>query len=477
MLSNPSEQLVEAFWIRGLLRYKLKPHQIEIYESVWNVLLGDHQTYVVNCSRRYGKSFCLILIAIEFAIRYPNSQIKYAIPVGKEYLDMILPSVNTIVQDLPEHLIRSKHLVHMATNKRLIFANGSVIKFAGTNDDKGTGLRGNTSHLNIVDEAGFMDELEAVYKTILFPQVLTTNGKTIFVSTPPVTQDHYYAQLYRQHEELKQVSQFTIWDNTSLTPEQIQTAIQECGGQDSTEFQREFECKFVVEQNRVIIPQWTDIHCIDVEPDEYYQYYHKYVALDPGVKDLTAGLFAYYDYQNAVLIIEDEITMNGPTMTTDKLAEVIRAKETQLWNTMHVHKRIADNELLLVQDLTSKGVPFGSTTKSTVEQMTNKVKIWVQTGKIVVNPRCSMLLGCLRYGIWRKGQIGHEFDRSKTYGHYDHLAALVYLVRGIDTTTNPIPTTYGMDLANMHVPREILKQTTKDATTLAKALLPRRYNK
>jgi hypothetical protein len=34
------------------------------------------------------------------------------------------------------------------------------------------------------------------------------------------------------------------------------------------------------------------------------------------------------------------------------------------------------------------------------------------------------------------------------YGHYDHLAALVYLVRNLDQNTNPIPNNYGISARN-----------------------------
>jgi hypothetical protein len=54
-----------------------------------------------------------------------------------------------------------------------------------------------------------------------------------------------------------------------------------------------------------------------------------------------------------------------------------------------------------------------------------------------VSTRCKHLLGCLKYGVWDKNR--KEFARSKAYGHYDHLAALIYLVRNLDRFTNPIP--------------------------------------
>ena len=60
----------------------------------------------------------MILIAIEFAIRNPKSQIKYAIPVGLEYIDMVLPSINEILGDYPTSKVKdSKGKIIEQVNK------------------------------------------------------------------------------------------------------------------------------------------------------------------------------------------------------------------------------------------------------------------------------------------------------------------------------------------------------------------------
>jgi hypothetical protein len=158
------------------------------------------------------------------------------------------------------------------------------------------------------------------------------------------------------------------------------------------------------------------------------------------------------------------------------LAAQLKAKEVALWGeSAEVYKRIADNNnLIIINDLSvTYRMPFIPTNKEYLEEMVNKVRVWVAQGKLIVHPRCKMLLGCLRHGIWNKHR--NAFERSRTYGHYDHLAALVYLIRNVDTTTNPIPALYDMDKNNSHVPAGLLKPVGQTATQLGKALLPSRY--
>jgi len=75
--------------------------------------------------------------------------------------------------------------------------------------------------------------------------------------------------------------------------------------------------------------------------------------------------------------------------------------------------------------------------------MVNEVRLLVGSGQILVNPRCKMLIGSLKYGIWDNKR--KEFAENKVYGHFDHLAWLIYMVRNLNKTTNPIPASHGFE--------------------------------
>ena len=94
----------------------------------------------------------------------------------------------------------------------------------------------------------------------------------------------------------------------------------------------------------------------------------------------------------------------------------------------------------------------------------------VADGRIVVHPRCTQLLGCLKYGVFNNKRS--EFARSNVYGHYDHLAALIYLVRNLSTHSNPIPADHGFEnhtswLGNI----KDRTTTTENGRNLGKVLL------
>lgn len=487
MESNiPIEDLIRVSWRKGVLNYKLKPWQHKLYNSVWDCINKGQSTYLVNCSRRYGKTFVLILIAIEYAIRFPKSQIKYAIPVGQEYIDMVLPSIEHIIDDFPT----SKRKMpkggfaeqqygqpnHNAQGKRIKFENGSVIKFAGVNDDDATGLRGNTSNLNIVDEAGFMNNLDKVYRTILSPQTLTTGGSTIFVSTPPDTPDHDFSVFYRQHKENGRLSEFDVY--TWADEKQLARAIEDSGGAETTTFKREYLVQFVTETDMQIVSEWDDKFIIpdDISPSFLYPYEHKYVAMDMGTVDLTAVLFASYDFQNTCLVIEKDLTMAGTMMTTQSIASRIKEEQALLWGDIKPFKYIADNNNpQMTQDMAiTYGLPFVRTDKEDLEAMVNQLKVFIQQGKLKVKANCKHLIGCLKFGVWARNKRGKMFAHSKQYGHYDGLAALIYLVRKLDRVTNPYPADLSISHRTHSMPVKTEVKMTEQVRSLNNIFKPKR---
>lgn len=432
-------------WRRGQLSWLLYKHQLPIYDAVWHAInKKEVLKHVLNCSRRFGKTTVLSLIAIEYAFRFPNSQIRFAAPTGKSLRKIIMPIFKMLLETCPKNIKPA----YKSSEDAIVFHNGSQIHMAGTDNGHEENLRGTKSNLVLVDEAGSMDNLSYIIKSILVPQTLTVQGTIIIASTPSVSPDHDYYYIYKECQEDDAVSEFTIYDNKSITPETLAIYAKEAGGINSTTFLREYLVKFVTEQEQSIIPEWKAEFVVDTEKDqEYYNYFHRYVGLDIGVRDFTAAVFGYYNFRTATLHIEDEYTINGPDMTTDLLAQGIKDKEKEIWGELPVFKRIADNNnLILSYDLTRlHNLPFMPTNKSTLEAMINQVRMMVAEGRLTIHPRCEMLTGCLAYGIWKNRAGKLEFGKSKKYGHYDHLAALVYLIRNLDTFTNPIPAHHGMN--------------------------------
>lgn len=474
------EELIAEAWQRGRLDYKLHAAQ-RVLNDTFKSAGGN--LFIANCSRQWGKSFWAVKTAVEFALKNPKAQIRYGAAFQTDLEEFILPAFDKILEDCPEEL-RPKY---NAQKSVFIFKNQARIKLVGV-DKKPDGLRGNTLDMIIGDEVGFWSDLDYIYTSIIVPSTLhRPNCKIIFISTPPATPAHAFTDYCQKAELAGSYVKLDIHTNPLITPDDIKRMADELGGETSTAFRRECLCEFVTEADLAIVPEWDDKYIEDVPRDEFYPYYHKYDAMDLGVKDLTAILYAHYDFKRACLIVEDEDELSGAQMNTAILVGKIRAKEKELWdnldeqgkpkrdpnNQLVPFRRIADNNWpLLILDLSSiHSLPFISTDKDVLEAMINELRLWVQAGRLRVHPRCKKLIGCLKYGVWDEKK--KQFARSKVYGHFDHLAALVYLVRNVVTGANPIPKNHGFENHTAWLGNIKGHEISSNARILQKTLFPK----
>lgn len=427
------EQAVSLAWKTGRLRYKLDGNQRTMYDAIW---ASEHSRFYLNCARRIGKSFMLCVIAAEYALRYPGAEIKYAAPTIKNVKKIIRPHFRKIFKDCPTHLKPKYNTI----DSEYVFPNGSTITVAGCENGNFESLRGTASHLNIVDEAGFIDELSYIISDVLAPMTMDTGGKTIIASTPPRSPGH---ESYAIAMELKEQGAYihrTVFDNGRLSRDKIEAFIrQQAGSKDlasfmkTTTFRREYLAEFVVDLESAVIPEF------DAQKKEELvkevprpPLCDTYVSLDVGWRDGMGALFAYWDFDNARLVLEDEWLKFK--VTTAVVADAIKTKESTLWG-HPPYLRIADNNLLLIHDLSSQhGLTFVPTEKDDKELQVNNLREWIAAGKIFIHPRCVRLIHQLETTIWNKQRSSYERSRD---GHGDLLDALVYLVRNVRRYRNP----------------------------------------
>lgn len=418
----------------------LKPAQVKMFADFLN---SKNRKYVVHSSRRLGKTYLLCILAICFALNKNNSQIRYASTTQKAVRKMIHPIFKEIARSIPVKL-RPKW---NTTEGAYIFANGSMIHVAGVNNGRADDLRGTAADLAIIDEAAFIDELTYLIESVLVPQLISTGGKLIMASSSPLSPAHDFATYIQESQVEGQYSSYTIHDS-GYSKELIEEFCKEAGGANSTCWKREYLNHLIVDDQMSIVPEWNDSYVEEVTPDEYRQYYHQYESMDLGVRDKTVWLTGYYDFRKAQLVIEDEFDISGIDTTTRAIADLIKIKRK-----IAPYRAISDNNnLLLINDLSREfNIHFSPTNKESLSAMINAVRLLVQDGRIKVSPTCHQLIGCLKYGVFQDSKR-NEFGRSKTFGHYDALASLIYLVRNLDQTTNPVPVHHGFKSQDVFIP-------------------------
>lgn len=432
----------DILWNKGILHWKLHKGQKEMYEMVKN---NDHPVIVIGCSRQLGKSFFLTLFAIEECLKNPNIIVKFVAPKAKNIRGIIAPLIREITSDAAKE-IRPKFNSRDNTYR---FHNGSEIQLAGTDNGHAESLRGIKAHLCIIDEAGFCDDLNYVVDSILLPTMTRTRGKLVMASTPSRSPDHPFMGYFDEAESEGRLIRKTIYDNPQLTLEEIDRLAEALGGKDSADFRREYLVERIIKEEDAVVPEFDkDLReKVIKEVQQRPAFFDSYVSMDIGGKDMTAVLFAYYDFALATIVIEDEYIAKGQVLT-DEIALNIRKKEAELWTgkTGEVKPpalRVSDNNnIILLNDLATKhGITFVPTLKDNADAALNNMRMLLKAGRIIINPKCKTLIHHLQSATWNKARNSYTRPSDKSH-HYDTIDALIYLCRNINTLKNPFPPGY-----------------------------------
>lgn len=420
-------------WRRGaFLSYVLDSNQ---QEMVKNFKESEEFLYIWLASRRIGKSVALIGVAMEEALANPDSRILYLSKTTDNVLEIIDQASSVILKDCPIDLAPTFH----AKDNKFRFKNGSEIRIKGLDNTGPDVIRGIGADLVIFDEFCFMRHLSEIISSVVMPMIIERGGRVLMGSTPPKTPGHDSIEWIQRAEKHNSITVRNIYDCPRWTNKQIVAFAREAGGVESDIFKREYMAQIVVSRDAAILPSFTDNRrekmVVEVEPPYYVP--DTYVSLDIGFRDLSVALFGWWDYENARLIIEDEIVLVGSEATTANIAELVSSKEYELWGATTVHKRICDTDPRLIEDLKKiSNLDFRATKKDNKEAQVNQTNIMIGRNQIVINPRCKTLILHMRYGIWNDART--QFARTKALGHCDAVDALLYMVRNVDRGNNPI---------------------------------------
>jgi hypothetical protein len=436
-LSQPPKQVsredaVKALWQKGIISWKLDKNQKEMHDLVRNT---EHMVLVIGASRQIGKSYGMAVVAVETCIQKPYQTVKFIAPKVKDIRRIIAPLIREICSDAPKAL----RPIYKSQESTFRFPNGSEIQLAGTDNGHAESIRGTKSHLCIVDEAGFCDDLDYVVNSILIPTTTTTGGKIVMISTPSKTHDHPFIGFLREAELDGRYIKKTIYDNPRLTVEEIDRIALAAGGKESVNFRREYMVEIITSEEDAVVPEFTkELKELVVQNIPRPPHFDSYVSMDIGGRDFTAVLFAYYDFITAKIVIEDEFVM-GYKMTSDILAQAIKDRELALWRGKPPLLRVSDNNnIILLNDLAIKHqLNFIPTLKDNFDAALNNMRMLVKSGRIIINPRCKTLIYHLEGAIWNKART--TFARSADKGHFDCVASLIYLCRNINLNKNPFP--------------------------------------
>lgn len=422
-MSKLSKQsLISESWRRGILTFKLSPEQKDLYDLFYK---SDYKVITLLLSRRFGKSHFLCLVGIEQCLRKKNSIVKFIAPTKTQVDKIIRPIMRRILEDCPEDLsprFDKKDYIYF-------FPNGSEIQIAGIEGGHAEGIRGGDSDLFFVDEAQSCSQLKYVMNSILLPTTLTTKGRGILAGTPPRESDHEFLE-YIENGELKNSLLIRTIDTiTRVTKEEKEKLIEEAGGINSEEVQREFYCKIIKDPTTSVIPEFTkELEKEIIKECPIPPYYHSFVGMDVGTIDLTALVFGYYDFRAGKIIIQDELIVDFKLKDNNlqTLTDAILLKEKTLWTNPLTKElqppllRVSDIDYTVIKELgrlSNNKLYFQPADKHGNELAINNLRLLLGGKKIMIHPRCTTLIRHLRNVKWNKSK--KDFARSADDSHYD----------------------------------------------------------
>lgn len=437
--------IINTLWARGNLEFFYRPEQLPLREFL---LSSTHDINVANVHRQFGKSTSIFAIYCEYCIRNPGVLVKYGAPTIKQVKEILAEVSTTVLESCPKAL-RPKY---NKTDGVFEFPNGSKIKIIGVNVDKGNRLRGSPADRVVLDEAGFMDNLEYVIEAIIMPQFLTTNGRLDIISTPSEILGHDFVHKYiPTAKATDSYYELPITSNPRYSGTKLDKIVKQFNlyspsgellksGLENDNFKREFLCQIFNDPKRMIIPEWEACGKTATQEWPIPAHFRPVVSADLGFKDHSGILFGYIDFEADKLIVIDELFVNylPPSDIANLILNKVKEHFPRHKDDPDSIKWIADAQQLVLAEIRKQsGIPFLGANKYDRDGAINALRTKIAQGRLIVDPRCRNLILQLEQGNWNEHRT--DWERVQHLGHCDLLAALNYMNRMAPWNENPTP--------------------------------------
>lgn len=430
------DQAKKELWKRGVLSWKLHKGQSHIYKTIKS-LPTETREALIFCSRRWGKSYLGIIMAMEICLSQSNIEVAIIAPSLKQTKSIITPIINKIAEDAPEGLIKQ-------TKSELIWKVGKSTLVIAAFDTAVEACRGREFAAIFLEESALapIEEYDYIINSVLRPTLMHTRGRIHHLTTPPKQLNHpIYTTTLPSCAIKNAFFKFTIEDNPLLTPEVIEQEIEAMGGRDNPNCQRELFCEMIKDDSTLVIPEF-DINR-HVKPLKLPEYYFALTSIDfGGSLDKHGIVLCYYDFQRAKFCIYREALLDKNTPTID-----IKKASLELESQIKWHKsqpnRLGDAPGQIRIDLAREDFSCRMPTKEkgSVEANINAIRLAFQRDQIEIDPSCTKTIATFQYGSWLTNK--QDWQRTPELGHLDLLAATLYAYKHINKS-NPYPSHYQM---------------------------------
>lgn len=438
---------------------------------------------VWKIARQRGKSYAAIFGAGEqYAQRTPGAIIRYLGQTGdsaESILEPTLKQVFDVLEWVDESLLPEPYRTTSKIGTDITWDNGATLVWSGTDNDTFRRQRGPRTHRLLLDESGFYPKLPDV-EAALLPSLQTTGGKALYTCSPPLSPGHEFEARYLAARLDGLAEHDDVYGNPRLSAEDVKNLIAREASRlgvspeefvQSTYWLREYMSLTVIEEMRAVVPSWTEAREKTVVGEwQRPKFFDAYEGGDWGFGDPHGWVFGYWDFEAALLVIEDELWL--PRCNTQKLADAVKTKERELYGAekwegrlyglqtapelltslsstpflleaargdapRQPFLRVGDDDLLVLADLHQlHGLSVCPTRKDNPALAANEFDILVRNNQVRIHPRCKRLIKECASTLWNKQRT--DWERTSD-GHGDVLKAAHYMLRNVMRHRDPRP--------------------------------------
>ena len=429
----------DSLWYAGDLRFLLHDAQKVIYYDFYR--LNNRET-ILLCARRFGKSFLGLILCLEYAIKNPRTIVRFIPPEIKQAYGICLPNMGKLEQLWPTGLIQ-----YVSSEKAWKIGRGSWLYLGGFDSQKDAS-RGSEASFIVCDEAGFTnpEQYNYILKSVLKPQMLTTRGKMIILSTPSRIPSHPFMTETVSDAKLEgRLHKYTIYDNPMLDEDQIAEAKRDCGGEDTEDFKREYLCEVIRSASMSVLPRYSAERCIEnFQLDPHW--YRAIIGDFGGVTDLTVIHAIAYRYRSNcdgdVMFIDERVY--DANTTTKEIVEGIPELHKLYIKTSKAPEQddtaYLDCPGQLQVDLNNQhNLNVRIPIKDEFHSGVNLINLYINQNRIKLHPRCKFT--AMSFEAARFNDRRTDYIRNPVLGHCDAIASAIYCIRMIckDKDGSPIP--------------------------------------
>ena len=367
-----------------------------------------HRFRVVNCGRRFGKTFLAVNELAGKAVSGNDKNLVYIAPTFQQARDIAWNEIKKIILPVAININESRLEITVKTidggNSRISLRGWEAIET----------LRGQKFDMIVIDEIASMRNFFLYWQEVIRPTLTDTKGEVLFISTPKGF-NHFYDLFNLQDKDRDFKSfHFTSYDNPHLPKDEIDKAKQEMT---DDKFSQEYMAEFRKMEGLVYKEFIRELHIYD---DKEIREVNRMVGVDFGFRNPAAVLLIKKDFDNKFYVTDEWYKTE---QTDEQIIEVAKA--------LSPHECYPDPEnpqAIEKMKLSGLNVRDVFKTKDSIKAGIDRIRELFKQNRLFINRKCTNLIHELEmyhYDEWKpEGEANEKPIKEKDHA----LDALRYVI-------------------------------------------------